>query len=413
MPIRILSISCAMAAVLPWTTSLTLADPPDQTQEVIGASIHPWGRVEPVGSTGGRFLFVVEHAPDDGRIPVPLPFAEVISARLGTGESADLPIEISQDAQHSVLILPAQRQPITESVAVDVATGTTQFDDGRIVLTASTARVEGGRAKLESQPGNSRIGFWTDPDDSIHWKWRATRWGRYDARLTFSNADAAGSSIQVVIGDETVEAELPSTGSWYRYRTLRLGPVSLRRAGDLDVTVRCTKLAGAAVMNLKAITLEPACEGRDPVQDDDGVITLHGRDATVHGTLLRYEPAEVKQTLGYWTRSTDSASWTFSVTRPGEFDIEVLQGCGTGQGGSRMRVAVDEHFGDHGTSLTFEVEDTGGFQAFRPRIIGRIDLAAGSHAIRVIPERIAKAAACDIRQLRLIPVVTRSAPNPR
>lgn len=37
-------------------------------------------------------------------------------------------------------------------------------------------------------------------------------------------------------------------------------------------------------MNLKAILLEPACEGRPPAQGDDGTILLHGRDATVRGT---------------------------------------------------------------------------------------------------------------------------------
>jgi hypothetical protein len=33
------------------------------------------------------------------------------------------------------------------------------------------------------------------------------------------------------------------------------------------------------------------------MQADDGSVTLHGRDATVRGTNLRWEPAEKKQTL--------------------------------------------------------------------------------------------------------------------
>ena len=140
-----------------------------------------------------------------------------------------------------------------------------------------------------------------------------------------------------------------------------------------------------------------------PGQAADGTITLHGRDATVVGTVLRYEPAEAKRTLGFWTDPGDAAVWAFAVSQPGGFDVEVLQGCGTGQGGSEMRVVFNAGGGDTESSLTFVVEDTGGFQAFRPRVIGRVQLAAGDHTLRIQPERIAKAAACDIREVRLLP----------
>ena len=55
--------------------------------------------------------------------------------------------------------------------------------------------------------------------------------------------------------------------------------------------------------------------------------------------------------------------------------------------------------------LEFTVEATGGFQDFRPRMIGRVGpLAAGQHTLRIMPKQIAKQAACDIRQVRLVPV---------
>jgi hypothetical protein len=139
-------------------------------------------------------------------------------------------------------------------------------------------------------------------------------------------------------------------------------------------------------------------------QATDGTILLHGSKATIHGTTLRWEPQEKKQTLGFWTKAEDAASWTFAVRTPGTFDVEVLQGCGAGQGGSEMRITLDPG-GDRATTLPFVVEDTGGFQEFRPRTIGRLTIAeAGDHVLRVKPERIAKKAACDIRQIRLLPV---------
>ncbi len=139
-----------------------------------------------------------------------------------------------------------------------------------------------------------------------------------------------------------------------------------------------------------------------PAQAADGTVVLHGRDATVLGTTLRYETAEAKQTLGFWTKAADAAAWTFTATKPGEFTVEVLQGCGKGQGGSEMAVVFDEATAEP-QSLPFTVEDTGGFQQFRPRVIGRVKLTAGDHTLRIQPERIAKAAACDIRQVRLLP----------
>ena len=358
-----------------------------------------WGTIDRARAHDGRFDFRVERAPADGRIAVPIGFPQVIRATAADGPR-DVPVDISADATSVALLLPpAERAPA--SITVETADETCQFDDGRIVFTALDARVTGDRARLESQPGTARIGFWTQASDSVGWTRKATRWGMYDVRLTYSNASPPGTEIAVDVCGTTLSGTLASTGSWYRYTTLPLGRVYLPTAGEQTVAVRCTKLVGGAVMNLKAVTLEPACEGTPPVQADDGSITLHGRDATVLGTTLRYEPAEKKQTLGYWTRTTDAAAWTFTVRRPGAFDVEVLQGCGTGHGGSEMLVQFD---GDEAAALAFTVEDTGGFQAFKPRVIGRVQVAeAGVHHLRIAPRTIAKAAACDIRQVRLIP----------
>lgn len=136
---------------------------------------------------------------------------------------------------------------------------------------------------------------------------------------------------------------------------------------------------------------------------DDGAIVLSGSVATIRGTTLRWEPQEKKRTLGFWTKAEDAAEWTLAVATAGDFDVEVLQGCGKGQGGSEMIVTLDPA-SDAPQTIRFVVEDTGGFQEFRARIVGRLTLTAGEHVLRAQPERIAKTAACDIRQVRLLPV---------
>jgi arylsulfatase A len=173
-------------------------------------------------------------------------------------------------------------------------------------------------------------------------------------------------------------------------------------------------LHGAAVVVLAAVggpstRAEPAVVGaavpRMPVvaQSDDGTILLSGSVATIRGTTLRWEPQEKKRTLGFWTKADDAAEWTFTVEAAGGFDVEVLQGCGKGQGGSEMIVALDPGH-DAPQATRFVVEDTGGFQEFRTRVVGRLTISTGAHTLRVQPERIAKQAACDIRQIRLVPV---------
>jgi hypothetical protein len=358
-----------------------------------------WGRIDDSAAATGRAVFHVERWPQDRRLAVPQGFPQIVRAAAGP---ADLLVEYNADATSVAILAPATGEPPT-TVEVDTADRTRQFSDGRIVLTALDAKVEGTRAALETHPGNHRIGYWSSADDAVTWKHPLTRWGAYDVRLTYSTASPDGTEIEVTLGDTKLPGRLSSTGSWYRYTTIPLGRVVLPTAGELPVTVRCTKKVGGAVMNLKAVSLTPACEGTPPVQGDDGVVVLHGRDATVRGTNLRWEPAEKKQTLGFWTRASDAAEWTFTVRTPGTFTVEVHQGCGNGQGGSEMAVTLDPDRAD-APSLAFTVEETGGFQEFRPRAIGRVTVeAAGEHVLRVQPRKIAKTAACDIRQIRLVP----------
>lgn len=364
----------------------------------------PWGRIDEAADGLGRHVFRVDRLPADGRLVVPSGFPQIVRATSDAGGARDLVVEYNADAT-SIAVLAAGT-PMPAAIAIEIADETRQYADGRIVLTARDATVDGTRAKLESHPGNHRIGFWSKPDDTVSWTWKPTRWGAYDVRLAYSTASPSGSEVEITIGDAVLSGQLASTGSWYRYTTLPFGRAVIPASGPLPVRVRCTKLVGGAVMNLKAILLTPACEGTPPVQAVDGSITLHGRDATVRGTTLRWEPAEKKQTLGFWTKTSDAAEWTFAVQTPGTFQVEVLQGCGSGQGGSDMRIDLDPGQPTAET-VAFKVDDTGGFQEFKARSVGRLTIgAAGDHVLRVQPHAIAKGAACDIRQIRLVPVAS-------
>ncbi len=114
--------------------------------------------------------------------------------------------------------------------------------------------------------------------------------------------------------------------------------------------------------------------------------------------MMRYEPQTNKNCLGYWTKAEDWADWTFDVARAGSFEVEVWQGCGKGNGGSDVAVEVG------GRRFDFVVEDTGHFQNFTPRRIGRVELPAGKHTLAIKPQRKQAAAVMDIRRVVLLPV---------
>ena len=186
-------------------------------------------------------------------------------------------------------------------------------------------------------------------------------------------------------------------------------PFGMQRILSWTLVVGLAMAGGeAAVRAQTATSVDEKATPRHVVVDqaDDGTVLLHGSTATIRGTMLRWEPEEKKRTLGFWTKADDAAEWTFAIRTAGTFDVEVLQGCGTGKGGSEMVVTLDPDNGDDAATIPFVVEDTGGFQEFRLRTVGRITIEpAGEHVLRVKPKKIAKTAACDIRQIRMVPAI--------
>lgn len=193
--------------------------------------------------------------------------------------------------------------------------------------------------------------------------------------------------------------EFYENGRWELFNVAK----DLREANNLaELESATAKKLGAKLdawrREAGAQMMLPNAEFLPNPQAADGSITLPARWAEVHGTQLRYEPLPHKNTLGFWTRPEDSASWEFTVTRPGSFMVEALQGCGAGQGGSEVEFTVA------GQTLSMTVEDTGHFQNFKPREIGTVKLdQPGRYTLTVKPKTKARAAVMDLRQITLKP----------
>lgn len=136
----------------------------------------------------------------------------------------------------------------------------------------------------------------------------------------------------------------------------------------------------------------------------DGSFLLPACDAIVAGEKLRYEPQPHKNTVGFWTAATDSASWDLDGAKAGAYSVAILQGCGAGQGGSTAMLTLGRD-GKTVAQVPFTITETGHFQNFRWFDIGTLTLSeAGRHRVTVAPERIAKAALGDIRAIALVPL---------
>lgn len=144
------------------------------------------------------------------------------------------------------------------------------------------------------------------------------------------------------------------------------------------------KAMGAAIKGQKPRVTIP--------QDE---IRLHAKDATVHGEKLRYEEQPQKNTLGFWVRVEDWASWKFDVPTAGKYEIEVQQGCGKGSGGAEVSVEIG------GKAFPFTVAETGHFQHFILRTIGVVDLAQGTEEIALKPKSKPGGAVMDVRSVVL------------
>jgi arylsulfatase A len=140
-------------------------------------------------------------------------------------------------------------------------------------------------------------------------------------------------------------------------------------------------------------------------QGPGGAVTMPARLAEVRGQQLRYEPLPHKNTLGFWTQVKDTAHWEFTITRPGKFRFEILQGCGKGSGGSEVEFVITAPDAKSEQRVTATVQDTGGFQEFVRRDIGEVTLMeAGRYQLAVRPLTKPGVAVMDLREVRLAPV---------
>lgn len=231
-----------------------------------------------------------------------------------------------------------------------------------------------------------------------HWEqynfpFKATRWGRYNVRITYT-LKRSTLGVQFKMGEDRFKKQLISGTRKYAY----LGEVYVPNGGDQFMAFYTPNGVGWGTFVLHDIALVPTSEGEEVKPADDGSLHLHAKDATTWSQNMRFEPKEEKNCLGFWTDLEDFAEWEFKVDKPGKYKVTVHQGCGGG-GGSEVAVLLADQ------QLKFTVQDTGGFQKWAPVSVGEVEIKeGGTYRLAVKPQSKNGSAIMDVQKIVLVPV---------
>jgi len=131
--------------------------------------------------------------------------------------------------------------------------------NGVLTLNAMDAKVHGSEARLEGGGTNANIGYWTNKDDYVTWEFELPAKGSYDVLLEYASVQAAHlAKIEVeVSGGSRIGYELPATGGWGTYKSVRLGAFGFSAGGKHTLTVRPVEMKNGFVMNLRRVVLRP------------------------------------------------------------------------------------------------------------------------------------------------------------
>ena len=220
----------------------------------------PWGRCTKTvsGSTTTLYLHVFDW-PADGRLLVPGLKANSVSAQLLVG-GAKLPLRAADEGV--VVSVPAKAPDAVSSTVVLQIKGKwsveqpvlTQRPDGSLILSPGEATLHGTEIQTEGENDKQNVGYWTNPQDWIEWRFKAVRPGKY--ALSAEIASPASPSITVGFEGQTLTVVAPQTGSYTAYREVSLGTITIESAGGKSLTVRAVA-NGWQPLNLRAIKVQP------------------------------------------------------------------------------------------------------------------------------------------------------------
>ncbi len=121
-------------------------------------------------------------------------------------------------------------------------------------LAAAQAIIHGEQMKYEAGPDRDNLGYWANPSEWAEWELEVARPGRF--RVTAEIAAVASGRFQVLLGEQGLDGNAPSTGDYGRFQKVELGTVEVPASGKTSLVVRPIP-EGWQPMNLRSVELVP------------------------------------------------------------------------------------------------------------------------------------------------------------
>ncbi len=201
--------------------------------------------------------------------------AELYHLATDPGEAMNLAISEPGRARELKEALAAWREQVgaqmpTPNPAYDPAAAWTtlfQGNDGSIRLNAAQAEVHGQMLRYEPPPNKNTLGYWTRVQDWCRWDFEIEKPGRFEVELLQGcGKGSGGAEIEVAIAPagaggaaaQPFKHIVEDTGHFQNFVPRVVGTATLDQPGRYVLTVKPKTKPGAAVMDLRAVTLRPA-----------------------------------------------------------------------------------------------------------------------------------------------------------
>ena len=177
-------------------------------------------------------------------------------------------VEWKQTADALVVTLPAQKPSEytvglkiagtdLQPIVVPIVTETIRPDaQGKLTLGADDAELHGDQIKTEQHGNTANIGFWDRGNEWASWKVQFAQPGTYQVSASCATTNAE-SEFALEVAGQSLTGKVAKTGDWGDFRTVEVGQVEIKQAGEQVVNVRPRDAKTWKAINLASVTLKP------------------------------------------------------------------------------------------------------------------------------------------------------------
>ena len=128
---------------------------------------------------------------------------------------------------------------------------------GNLTLGADTAELHGDQIKEEEQGGQPNIGFWDKSEEWVSWKVQFAKPGKFKVSATCATPHDSSEFVVEVAGQQLAGKALQTSG-WADFRSVDLGQVEIKQAGEVEVKFRPRDAKTWKSINLRSVKLTNA-----------------------------------------------------------------------------------------------------------------------------------------------------------